>query len=542
MSMMRKPRLLPLTSLVAFLVLGGFLAVLAFDPPQPGQAEPRPTITVEAVYPGANAQTVADIVAAPIEQQLNGVEGMHSLISHCTNDGACVLTVAFKPGTQLNLALVLVQNRVNLALSVLPELVKQSGVSVKNKSPNAFLFVKAFSPDGSRDALFLNTQAAQFRDELTRLPGVGDVVFPGSSTSESLLNGKPVVLLAVHPRSHKSLRELSDALEDQLTRIRKRLPRGMDIACDFNFGLENGDRPPRSEYLLLNPTLSAMASKQRRLAVLKHCQGILGDMKGVQDVLALTENPFHHSSDQLCILVRLAPASQRKATRAEIAQDIRTRLEVIKGMTLRLRDLSGESGLPRFGYPIDLAVHGPETDQVRQFAARLSERLSQHKRLTDVWANSDSRPRPWLVIDVDRKAAATQGVSLQDVFKTLQVVLGELDLTELQLPGNTVQVTIQSEDRLANRAEDVRKLKVRNAKGEMVALSAFTKLREIEGVTSIDRFNLEPMVEITANPAVGASLGQVRATCETLAEDVRKELRLSNKYRLTWLHDLPAPE
>lgn len=139
-----------------------------------------PTVEVSAIYPGANALTVADTVAAPIEQQVNGVEGMLYMSSRATNDGGYALTVAFKPGVDLNVAQVLVQNRVNLASPVLPELVRRRGVTVKKKSPTTLMMVNLFSPDESRDNLYLSNYATlHIRDEMSRVSGVGDVSFLG---------------------------------------------------------------------------------------------------------------------------------------------------------------------------------------------------------------------------------------------------------------------------------------------------------------------------------------------------------------------------
>src|SRR5271165_3473355 len=104
-----------------------------------------PTVEVSAYYPGANAKVVADTVAAPIEQQVNGVEGMLYMSSQCTNDGVYTLTVTFHHGVDLNMAQVLVQNRVTLAQPVLPDLVKRRGISVKKKSPSVLMIVNLLS-------------------------------------------------------------------------------------------------------------------------------------------------------------------------------------------------------------------------------------------------------------------------------------------------------------------------------------------------------------------------------------------------------------
>src|SRR5271165_2273835 len=161
------------------ITLAGGIAVWVLPIAQYPEITP-PTVEVSASYPGADAQTVADTVAAPIEQQVNGVEGMMYMSSQCTNDGTYALTVTFKLGIDLNMAQVLVQNRVAMAQPILPDLVTRKGVSVKKKSPNVLMIVNLFSPDGSRDNLYLSNYATiQLRDELARLPGVGDITYLG---------------------------------------------------------------------------------------------------------------------------------------------------------------------------------------------------------------------------------------------------------------------------------------------------------------------------------------------------------------------------
>jgi multidrug efflux pump subunit AcrB len=161
------------------IVLAGSIALMTLPVAQYPEITP-PTVEVSASYPGANAQVVADTVAAPIEQQVNGVENMMYMSSQCTNDGNYTLTVTFKPGTDLNISQVLVQNRESLAEPILPDLVKRRGISVKKKSPNVLMIVNLFSKDESRTNLELSNYATiQIRDELSRLPGVGDITYLG---------------------------------------------------------------------------------------------------------------------------------------------------------------------------------------------------------------------------------------------------------------------------------------------------------------------------------------------------------------------------
>src|SRR5947209_11801949 len=132
--------------------LAGALALRALPIAQYPEITP-PTVEGSAVYPGANAQVVADTVAAPIEQQVNGVEGMMYMSSQCANDGSYTLTVTFKPGSDLNISQVLVQNRESLAEPILPDLVKRRGISVKKKSPNVLMIVNLFATDDANAGL-----------------------------------------------------------------------------------------------------------------------------------------------------------------------------------------------------------------------------------------------------------------------------------------------------------------------------------------------------------------------------------------------------
>src|SRR6201994_1738901 len=140
-----------------------------------------PTVQVTTRYPGASARTVIDTVALPIEQQVNGVEDMIYMQSYSGADGTYTLTVTFKIGTDLNFAQVLVQNRVSSALSQLPQAVQNQGVTVQKKSTSILLFVTLTSPDAKYDSLYLSNYATlNLKDELSRLPGVGNVTVFGA--------------------------------------------------------------------------------------------------------------------------------------------------------------------------------------------------------------------------------------------------------------------------------------------------------------------------------------------------------------------------
>jgi hydrophobe/amphiphile efflux-1 (HAE1) family protein len=164
---------------ILILLVGG-LALIALPIAQYPEIAP-PTVVISTTYPGANAQVVAETVATPIEQEVNGVEDMLYLSSQSTNSGSMSLTVTFKPGTNLDKAQVLVQNRVALAEPKLPEEVRRQGISVKKRSPDLSLVVNLISPDKRYDSVYLSNYALlQIKDILARLPGVGEILVFGA--------------------------------------------------------------------------------------------------------------------------------------------------------------------------------------------------------------------------------------------------------------------------------------------------------------------------------------------------------------------------
>ncbi|MBL1277661.1 MAG: efflux RND transporter permease subunit [Ectothiorhodospiraceae bacterium] len=140
-----------------------------------------PTVTVHAVYPGANPKVIAETVATPLEEAINGVENMMYMKSVAGSDGVLAMTITFKPGTDIDLAQVQVQNRVSQATPRLPEDVRRLGVATQKRSINLTMVVHLLSPNGSYDATYLRNYAVlHIKDELSRIPGVGDTLIFGA--------------------------------------------------------------------------------------------------------------------------------------------------------------------------------------------------------------------------------------------------------------------------------------------------------------------------------------------------------------------------
>ena len=167
-------------TVLALLIIVAGLVTLRMLPVEQYPNITPPTVQVNAVYPGANAETVAQTVGIPIEQQVNGVEGMMYMSSTSSASGAYSLTVTFEVGTDIDMATVMVQNRVSVALNSLPEAVKQQGVTVQKKSSNIVMML-TLGGDSIYDGLYLANYAnLNLVDQLTRVPGVGAVNVMGA--------------------------------------------------------------------------------------------------------------------------------------------------------------------------------------------------------------------------------------------------------------------------------------------------------------------------------------------------------------------------
>jgi membrane fusion protein, multidrug efflux system len=567
-------------------------------------------VRVETSYAGANAQMVSDVVRSPIEQQVSGLEKIRYIRSRCTSDGKYALDITFAPGVDSWRSQTLVQNRVALAMPLLPVEVREGGVNVRSRTSGMVLIVTLMSQDQKYDRLYLGNYAnIHLKDELARVAGVGEVDLVGASDfglrvwldtdrlaalsvsaadvirvlrkeqregagdqdrvadlivktdgegrvvrlrdvasvdlgacgprSEAFLDGKPAVALCVHLTGDAAPSQVRDALQARLREIRGRMPDGLllDVSFDFTANLEARERSARADYVLLDLDFAA-TSTERIGEVLEESATLVRQLPAVKHVLALSANPFDPFGGRPCLLVLLNPGQQAKSDRAEAFQAIRKSLGTLKEVTARLRDLSAPGCFPRCGYPIDFALHGPHAAEVREWADKLADRLRENK-FADVWANPDSAPRRTRYMDINREMAAARGVALADVFSTIKVYAGPLPVTHFNRFGRVLRVEVQAGARAADWASGLGKLKVRNAKGQMLALSSFVTVREVEMPRALEFLDLCPMVELAANTDPGVPLEAGQKLCTMLADQVRMEMGLSAEYRLTWLQAIP---
>ncbi|HRD68787.1 MAG TPA: multidrug efflux RND transporter permease subunit [Legionella sp.] len=222
------------TVISTIIVIVGSLAYFNLPIEQYPQVVP-PTIQVSASYPGANANIVAETVATPIEQEVNGVENMLYMSSQSSDDGQMRLTITFKLGTDLDLAQVLVQNRVAIAESRLPEAVRRIGIKTAKNSPDLMLVINLYSPSGKYDQTYMGNYAVlQIVDKIKRIEGVGDIRLVGASEYAMRIWINPDLMTSYNI----TVRDVATALSTQNVQVASgalnREPQKNQFGIEFN--------------------------------------------------------------------------------------------------------------------------------------------------------------------------------------------------------------------------------------------------------------------------------------------------------------------
>jgi multidrug efflux pump subunit AcrB len=355
------------------------------------------------------------------------------------------------------------------------------------------------------------------------------------SDSRAQLDGEHGVALAIYLLPLARPSEVSAAVQQIMSRLAGNLPEGINlkIAFDFTPNLDATEGATRPHYFLLDMDAPAGASAQDKLAWLDRADQVMRAGKEVKRVMVLTDNVFDRLPDRSCVLVSVATPIQGQSGADTAAEAIRKQLQKqVADATFRLRDFSRLNASPCASYPIDFAVHGPERDQAQNFARKLVTGMRANNKLMDVWTSAEAAEVAHAQFEVDANAAKAHGVAMSDVMNALQVAYQGLELDGV---GRLPQINVQVGTERRMRAEDLKQLNVRNSRGDLVSLSGLVTLREVTGPAFEERLNGQPMFEITANPAAKLNLGEIKTLCESLAGDVRVELRLPADYRLSWL-------
>ncbi|HZZ72229.1 MAG TPA: efflux RND transporter permease subunit [Pirellulales bacterium] len=545
-----------------------------------------PGITVEARYPGGTAQVVADLIAVPIETQINGVEKMRSMRSQSSSDGTYRLTITFESHADLDKAAGLVRNRIAIAIPTLPDSVRQYGITVRKTSPPPCAIVVISSSNGNAlDAL--GAYAKSLTDELARLPGIGEVTVTGRDEkiltirldwdklaaakvtatdvlkvlkeqaietrsemplrlvlqrdedqervealvlksdaeghtvrfrdaarlerdispprSRASFNQMTAVLLAISvlPKAHP--REVITAVQRKLEEERGTLKKGisMQVAFDFAANPESLPKSATPEYLRLDLQLSEKNSDHRNRDLIQHSSAALQKIPGVQDVLTVCGPPFTPQGNQASFLIKCSPTDRTPDNREEIMRQ--ARLDVgqhnLKGR-VRIYGVSSRIGFLQAGPDLNLRVEGRDDvgqDELRKETETIATALRKEPKLLDVWLSPSFHRIDETRFEIDRTAA--KGIPLGEITGSLRFVDG-------------------------SNPEAIKKAKICNAAGERISLNELVKVKTVREPALLERFNMHPVIEISANRAPETSPSEARKRWDAQLKEINPPAKI----------------
>lgn len=462
--------------LFAILLLAGVVAVWFVTRPAvaPHPAKPDVIVRVTAEYPGADARTVADTVAHSIEKLVNGVEGQMRLESE-SRDGTYTMTVRFAPHTDADLAVVMVQNRVNIALPQLPEVVRARGVSVRKAADGPpVVWVAVTSPDGKYDRQHLsNFTRRQVVPSLEKLAGVSEVVVAGGEDRFAEADGVPAVMVGVTPWAGGAK---ADDVRTALGNVAD-VPEGVKLAVAADVAAGG--------VLAIAVQLPDAASAERTQDVVTRARTLVAAMPGVTGTVAYGEPGRANAATML--VKRTADQPTAAEVRMVLDESIREALCRVSEAVAGREPFAGRVAV------CDTAGLGEA--EVYAAAEQIAERWRADPAVSDVFAYP--RPTtPRVRIDIDREKATGLGVSVDDVLKAIDP--GGLYVNDFNRFGRDWSARIQTRDDKLTRT-DWNAVRVRTKSGELVPLSSLVTVRDTVGPEAVVRIDLYPAVVVSTN-------------------------------------------
>lgn len=567
-------------------------------PPEVVDELTGPVLRVTAWYHGANGQTVCDTVSAPIEQQINGVEGLLALESESRDDGGYAAILRFKAGTDAEAARVLVQNRVNLAAPMLPEEVRRHGPSVsKGLTPFPRVWV-ILHGDATATPDRLAEEADRVQKQVVALPGVVELrplwsrgvtlrvwLNPERLAVRALTAADVVAALERHSVDPETIRN-DPALDTSamLKLVARTQPDGAALG-DLVISEKNGrkvllrdvgvvEAGPREDGVeRFNDGRAAVVGvsvvgEDEFKAVVKAATESLGKLpKGLAGEVV----PDVTNGEWSLVELRLPDADRAKVEKAAAdatkrlrelpgvptcvafgerdwsvvrilvkvtgkdADRVRKALAPLAGVAVRVTDLAGGRT-----FPVRLALTdstGGGDAKLREWADTVAKKLAADGVALDPEV-FPGKPTPQLNVRIDRSKATELGVSVRDIADTLRASVGDARVDDFNRFGRTVEVRV-SLDKPRAGADDLKKLEVKSDSGKRVPLGTIVEFTSSDVPTAVVRVGLLPALRITADVPPGMSVAAATARAVEVAEAERERLGLSDKYAVV---NLVAPK
>ena len=440
-----------------------------------------PTVRVSATYTGANAETVMKSVITPLEEQLNGVENMMYMTSTATNTGSASISVYFKQGTDPDMSVVNVQNRVASAQGLLPAEVTKSGITVRKRQSNSLKAISLYSPDDSYDANFLtNYMKINIEPRLSRIAGVGDVNIWGASYSMRIwLDPLRMAQYGLMPS------DITAVLAEQNVESPTGTL-GAESAHTFQYVLKYRGRYEEEE------DYGNMVIKSLPDGDVLRLKDVARIEMGAENYAMSSQTSGHPGAN--CMMAQTSGSNAN---------------EIIQEIDKVTADIS--ASLPK-----DMVL--TDITSTKDFLDALNQRPEISRAYTTF-----ATKYPQYRVEVDAALCKRNGISPTTILNTLAGYVGGSYSSNLNRFTKLYRVMVQAAPEYRLDTEALNNIFVRNSNGEMSPISQYLTLTRVYGSESLSRFNLFSAISVSGVPANGYSSGQALKAIEEVAKTALPE-------------------
>lgn len=474
--------------------------------------------------PGLSSETIAELIAAPIEKQLAALEDL-PLIESISTEGQVEFQLHTKTGCNLKQVESLIADRIAALKDSLPQSIGDTGFQIQAKTTPLFV-VAVFSPDGKQDTVFLsNYVKTQIRDQLTHVPGVGQVTVFGTSPAgdDVTIKQHPGVALLLAPTIDAKPTDVATELKQRLAELRTYLPEGMVITLAIN-AVDMPD--PRETHQLLEVQLPPGADASRRSLELSNVNTRLRDLPGIKSWVSFTRHPLETGNENPCVLLHAAatdPAEAQKKVRAAIKELLASNV----GITFQLKTFGKSDATV-----IRAAVSGPDVSVADDLAGKLADRLEESRSYNAAQLRSPTAIKPRINVNLNRSKMAAHGITSAEISAALEATLGQPPHED----AVREQINIPDTPQPATAAA-LGQCRVKNAMGNEIALGDLATIEAIPAKLVVYRVNKQPAVLLAVQMVGDQNPKDAREQIGSLFSAARGSVTLGDEYKLLWLEE-----
>lgn len=513
------------------LFLAGFVATLAgcneeaaAGKSKSAEAAFGPTLVLHAKAPGLSTEEMAALIAIPIEAQLAAFDTLPLVEAICT-EGQVEFLLHTKAGSNLKQVESLIGDRLASLKDSLPQAVNEQGFEIQTKTLPLFV-VAVHSPEGKHNQSDLSNYVNEtLRDQLIRVPGVGEVTVRGSraASDEVSVNRHSGIALLVAPTANAKPAEIASVLQQRLDELRTELPADLRLTMPINSAKLSD---PRETLLLLEMQLPQGTDINRRRVEMSDANARLSELPGIENWVGFTCHPWEPGNQDLCVIlhaVASAPGQGSESVRPAIQKVFAPNA----GLQVRLTSFGKADATV-----IRAAVSGPDVTVADDLAGKLVDRLQESRSFTAEQRRSPLAVKQRIAVKLDRSKLAAHGVTSGDITAALEKMLGvppheDTAREQISIPETSQPAT----------ASSLAQCRVKNAQGNEIRLSELATIESVPAKIVVYRVNNQPAVLLSAQTLGEQNQKDAREQIGALFAAARGSVTLGDEYKLTWLEE-----